>query len=209
MSNMPRFETLNVEPVYSSGLRRRLRAFPARSRASAPISRNDFTSALRITGVMRPSSMATAMPMCTSFQYRMWSSWNQALHARWCANANATALMMMSLNEILPPHPPPSLPTTPPPPPAPPTPPALPLFAELFVERVAGLGGALHVDFGREEEVRDRPKRRREPLGDRLSDLGEGDVFVRNARAPYVGRRAWYRRGSALDVALDDPAAWT
>src|SRR6267143_1404186 len=105
MSNIPRFETLNVEPVYSSGLRRRLRAFPARSRASAPISLNDFKSALRITGVMRPSSMATAMPMCTSFQYRMWSSWNQALHARWCTNANATALMMMSLNEIFPPAP--------------------------------------------------------------------------------------------------------
>src|SRR5207245_2002844 len=86
---------------------------------------------------------------------------------------------------------------------------APPLCAELFVERLAGLRGALHVDFGREEEVRDRPKRRREPLGDRFPNLRERDVFVRNARASYVGRRAWYRRGSALDVALDDPAAWT
>src|SRR2546427_1378573 len=103
MSKMPRFEPLSVEPVSSSGLRRRLRAFPARSRASAPISRNDFMSAFRITGVMRPSSMATAMPTCTSFQYRMWSSWNQALQARCCTSARATALMMISLNEIFPP----------------------------------------------------------------------------------------------------------
>src|SRR5712664_471132 len=33
----------------------------------------------------------------------MWSSWNQALHARCCTSASATALMMMSLNEIFPP----------------------------------------------------------------------------------------------------------
>src|SRR5882762_10515691 len=103
MSNMPRFETLNVAPVYSSGFRRRLRARPASSRDSAPISRRLFMSAFRITGVMRPSSMATAMPTCTSFQYRMWSSWNQALQARCCTSARATALMMMSLNEIFPP----------------------------------------------------------------------------------------------------------
>src|SRR5438034_5202956 len=33
----------------------------------------------------------------------MWSSWNQALQARCCTSARATALMMMSLNEIFPP----------------------------------------------------------------------------------------------------------
>ncbi len=65
---MPRFETENVEPVYSSGVSRRSRARPASAFASVPICASDFTSAFLITGVIRPSSIATAIPMCTSFQ---------------------------------------------------------------------------------------------------------------------------------------------
>src|SRR6266536_6037944 len=61
MSNIPRFETENVAPVYSLGWSRRLRALSASSFASRPISASDFTSAFRITGVISPSSTATAM----------------------------------------------------------------------------------------------------------------------------------------------------
>ena len=49
--------------VYSVGWSRRLRAFSASSRASRPISTSDLRSAFRITGVISPSSTATAMPM--------------------------------------------------------------------------------------------------------------------------------------------------
>src|SRR5205807_2313093 len=55
----------------------------------------------------------------------------------------------------------------------------LPAVAELPVERVARLRGPLHVDLGRQEEVRDGTEGRGEPLRDRLADLGEGDVFER------------------------------
>ena len=68
MSNMPRFDTLKVPPVYSSGLSRRSLARPASSFTSAEISRSDFRSAFRTTGVIRPSSTATATLRCTSFQ---------------------------------------------------------------------------------------------------------------------------------------------
>ena len=71
MSNMPRFETENVAPVYSSGVSLRSRARPASARASVEICRSDFPSAWRMTGVMSPSSIATAMPRWTSCQYRM------------------------------------------------------------------------------------------------------------------------------------------
>ena len=66
MSNMPRLETLNVAPVYSSGASRRARARSARAFDSAVISSRPFRSAFRMTGVMSPSSIATAIPMWTS-----------------------------------------------------------------------------------------------------------------------------------------------
>ena len=62
---MPRLDTENVEPVNSSGLSLRSRAFFARTFASAEISLMRFCSALKITGTMSPSSVATAMPRCT------------------------------------------------------------------------------------------------------------------------------------------------
>ena len=66
MSSMPRFDTLNVAPVYSSGASFRARALSAKSLARAEISASPTRSAKRITGVMSPSSTATAMPTCTS-----------------------------------------------------------------------------------------------------------------------------------------------
>src|SRR5439155_324381 len=66
----------------------------------------------------------------------------------------------------------------------------LPAVAELPVERVARLRGPLHVDLGREEEVRNGAEGRGEPLGDRLADLGEGDVLVRGPLHRRRGRPA-------------------
>ena len=63
MPNMPRFDTEKVEPVYSS--RRELalaRPLGEVARFCAEISRSDFRSASKMTGVISPSSMATAMP---------------------------------------------------------------------------------------------------------------------------------------------------
>ena len=65
MPIMPRLEIENVAPVYSFGCRRRLRARSASALASAAMSASDFVSASRMTGVIRPSSIATATPMCT------------------------------------------------------------------------------------------------------------------------------------------------
>src|SRR5438105_3596139 len=48
-----------------------------------------------------------------------------------------------------------------------------PAVAHLPVERVARFRGPLHVDLGRQEEVRDGAEGRGEPLGDRLADLGD------------------------------------
>ncbi len=58
-----------------------------------------------MTGVINPSSIATAMATWTSFQYRMWSSCHQALHSGCCRRAVATALRMMSLNDTFSPPP--------------------------------------------------------------------------------------------------------
>ena len=102
MSNIPRLEMLKVEPVNSSGLSFRSRARPASSRDSALISRRLFWSAFRITGVMSPSSIATAIPIWAWRHTRIRSSIHQALQAGCWISAVATALIRMSLNETLP-----------------------------------------------------------------------------------------------------------
>src|SRR5881394_623049 len=79
-------------------------------------------------------------------------------------------------------------------------------FTELLVERLASFRGALHVDLGREEEMRYGAERCRETLRDRLADLSEGDVLVGDTRASCVVRRAWCRcrcRRGPFDIALD------
>ncbi len=98
---MPRFETEKVEPVYSSGLSFRSRARPASSFASREISLMRLRSASKITGVMSPSSMATAMPMWTRANCRMRSPSQCAFTSGCRASAVAIAFMMMSLNDTL------------------------------------------------------------------------------------------------------------
>ena len=56
----PRFETVNVPPWNSSGFIRLLRARWARSLTASLISRSDLFCAARTTGVINPSSIATA-----------------------------------------------------------------------------------------------------------------------------------------------------
>ena len=66
MSNIPRLETVKVAPVYSSGWSLRAWARSASTFDSAAISSSPLRSAWRITGVMSPSSTATAIPTWTS-----------------------------------------------------------------------------------------------------------------------------------------------
>ena len=63
-SNMPRFEIEKVAPDSSWTRSLRFRARSARSRDSTAIRASGFAWQSRSTGVMRPSSSATAMPMC-------------------------------------------------------------------------------------------------------------------------------------------------
>ena len=61
--NIPRFDTENVAPESSCWRSFRARVRSTRSRVSAAIWKRDFRSQSRSTGVMRPSSTATAIPM--------------------------------------------------------------------------------------------------------------------------------------------------
>ena len=76
MPYMPRLLTVSEPPVYSAGLSERLRARSARSRASAEMADSPFLSASRMMGVMRPSSIATAMPTSTDSKWpsEVWSA---------------------------------------------------------------------------------------------------------------------------------------
>ena len=100
MPIIPRFEIEKVAPVYSCGCSRRARAFSANARDSSAISVSDFESASRITGVMRPSSRATATPMCTRLYILTRSPANEAFSSGWRFSAAAVALMMTSLSEM-------------------------------------------------------------------------------------------------------------
>src|SRR5439155_9935018 len=57
----------------------------------------------------------------------------------------------------------------------------LPLVSELLVQGIPRLVRPLHVHFRREEEMGNGAEGRREPLRDRLTDLGERNVLVRLA----------------------------
>ncbi len=97
MPNIPRLEMEKVLPVYSSGFSFFSRARPASSFTSRAISAIPFRSASRTTGVMSPSSTATATPMCTCSYRWMASPVQAALTKGWRASAIATALMTRSL----------------------------------------------------------------------------------------------------------------
>ncbi len=72
------------------------------------------------------------------------------------------------------------------------------------VERLPRLPRPIHVDFGGEIERRDRSERLREPLGDRLPDLGQGDIPEGAGRRG--GRDDTRRQGGLVQVAKHDPS---
>ena len=96
---MPRFEIADEPPWYSFGLSLRARARSASSRISAEMAVSDFSSACRITGVISPPSIATAMPMSECLKRRMRSSAHTALAAGTRCSAAAHILMTRSLTE--------------------------------------------------------------------------------------------------------------
>ena len=98
-SNMPRFEMLKVPPENSSGLSLRSRARVARSFTSREISRIDLRSALRTTGTISPSLIATATPTCTSPWTAIDSAPQEALTAGNFRSARAAAFTIRSLKE--------------------------------------------------------------------------------------------------------------
>ena len=63
------------------------------------MSMSGFESASRMTGVIRPSSSATATPMCTREYCLTWSPANDALISGCRFSADAHALMITSLSE--------------------------------------------------------------------------------------------------------------
>src|SRR5207302_626546 len=99
--------------------------------------------------------------------------------------------------------------------------------AELLVQGLARLGRPLHVHFAGEKEVGNGTERRHAPLGDGLTDLGQGNVFERNSADRGMrdaGRRGMRDAGCgmrvrdggdrcrsalsrALEVPFHDPAA--
>ncbi len=62
-SNIPKFEIEKVASVYSCGCKRLFLARSISVRDSVEISSSDFAPQLRMTGVIKPSSMPTAMPI--------------------------------------------------------------------------------------------------------------------------------------------------
>ena len=63
---MPRFETQNVPPVYSAGASFLFLARLPSAFASVLIAKTDLVWVSRMTGVMRPSSIATANETCAA-----------------------------------------------------------------------------------------------------------------------------------------------
>ena len=98
---MPRLDTVTEPPVYSSGLSALRRARSASSLASAAITDRDFPSASRMTGVMSPSSMATAIPTSPVWNCRMRSPWSETFTFGTLCSASPAALTMKSFTETL------------------------------------------------------------------------------------------------------------
>ena len=93
------FEIEKVEPVNSSGFSFLSLARAARSFTSREMSRIDLRSALRTTGTIRPSGMATATPMWTSAWVAMRSPIQDAFTIGKRVSALAQAFTTRSLKE--------------------------------------------------------------------------------------------------------------
>ena len=98
---MPRLEIADEPPWYSAGLSFFSLARAARSFISLEMADSDLPSALRITGVSSPPSIATATPTSECLKRRMRSPAQTAFAAGTRCKASASALMTKSLTESL------------------------------------------------------------------------------------------------------------
>src|SRR6266446_4206883 len=101
MPYMPRLDTADVPPWYSSGLSLRARARAAKSFISAEITETGFVSAFRMIGVISPPGIATATPISECLCLSMPASVQLTLALGIRCSASANALMTKSLTESL------------------------------------------------------------------------------------------------------------
>jgi hypothetical protein len=101
MPIMPRLETQKVPPANSDGVSFFSLALLPRALASALIAKSDFRCASRITGVMRPSSIATANDTCAAEWCRIAEFSHEQLTAGTLRSASAEAFRIKSLTESL------------------------------------------------------------------------------------------------------------
>ncbi len=154
-----------------------------------------FGSALRITGVIRPPSIATAMPMSECVKRKMRSSAHTALAAGTRCSAAAQALMMKSLSE------------------------SLNAGCAVLALRRGGVGLLAHGDepadiqIGGQIEMRDGLLGLDQPLGDGRAHPVErhflvGDALVQRLDLRRAGAGGHRRRGRRrlLDVGGNDAA---
>ena len=98
-SNIPKFEIEKVASVYSCGCKRLFLARSISARDSVEISSSDFPLQLRMTGVIKPSSMPTAIPISMRTCRLMAWPVNDTLISGWRLSAIATALISKSVTE--------------------------------------------------------------------------------------------------------------
>ena len=98
-SNIPKFEIEKVASVYSCGCKRLFLARSISARDSVEISSSDFAPQLRMTGVIKPSSMPTAMPISMRACRLMAGPVNDTLISGWRVSAIAAALISKSVTE--------------------------------------------------------------------------------------------------------------
>ncbi|MNT43951.1 hypothetical protein D3C72_1804480 [compost metagenome] len=97
--NIPKLETVNVDPSQSAGCNFLAFAFWAKSFTSAEICDNDLPSAKRTTGTNKPSSTAIATPMLVCSLKRILSPCHEEFTAGCFFKATATAFTTISLKE--------------------------------------------------------------------------------------------------------------
>src|SRR5690606_29408 len=97
--NIPKLETVKVDPSQSAGVNFLDLALPAKSLTSAEICDNVLPSAKLTTGTNKPSSTAIATPMFVCWLNLILSPCHEEFTAGCCFKATATALITISLND--------------------------------------------------------------------------------------------------------------
>ena len=98
-SNIPKFEIEKVASAYSCGCKRLFLARSINVRDSVERSSSDLALQLRITGVIKPSSIPTAIPISMRACRLIALPVNDTLMFGWRVSAIATALISKSVTE--------------------------------------------------------------------------------------------------------------